>query len=258
MGGRGISGSIVPNEPPSLILLPSSSILPAASRESIFPVTTTIHITNHQKTLAVNRRHIRRAVQTIVHDAGISEARISIAIVDAPTIAALHGRFLGDPEPTDVLSFVLDQSQRSLEGEVVVSADAALARAPEYLATPDDELLLYVIHGTLHLVGFDDTTPRKPAESCERRSRSTWPAGAHLQHLPAPASGRDAGAEGNTGFRVQDGRFKAEGSRPKVQGSEPRSLKSPNPQIPRSLRLRAGLLLDALDVAAAEGFHFAA
>ena len=122
-----------------------------------------IHITNRQKTLPVDRRRMRQAVRAIVRNAGISEATISIAIVDDPTIAKLHQQFLDDPEPTDVLSFVLERSEQSLEGEVVASADTARTCAPRYRSTPEEELLLYVIHGTLHLVGYDDTTPRRRA-----------------------------------------------------------------------------------------------
>jgi probable rRNA maturation factor len=122
-----------------------------------------VHITNRQKTLPIDRRRMRQAVRAIVRDAGASEATVGIAIVDDATIAKLHGQFLDDPEPTDVLSFVLERSERLLEGEVVVSADTASACSPRYNSTPEDELLLYVIHGTLHLVGYDDTAPRQRA-----------------------------------------------------------------------------------------------
>ena len=123
----------------------------------------TLHILNRQKTLPLDRRRLRRAIRAIVQDAEILEARINLAIVDDPVIAALHRRFMNDPEPTDVLSFVLERTERYLEGEVVVSADTALANAARYRSTPEEELLLYAIHGTLHLAGYDDTTPRKRA-----------------------------------------------------------------------------------------------
>jgi len=126
-------------------------------------VTIAIHITNRQKTLPLERRRTRRAVQAIVRDAGITEAQISVAVVDDSTIAKLHQEFLDDSSPTDVLSFMLEQSEQGMEGEVVVSADTARANAPRYRSTPEDELLRYVIHGTLHLVGYDDTTPSKRA-----------------------------------------------------------------------------------------------
>ena len=111
---------------------------------------------------------MRGAVQAIVRDAGITDAQIGIAVVDDATIAKLHEEFLNDPDPTDVLSFLLERSKTSLEGEVVVSADTARANAPRYRATAEDELLRYVIHGTLHLVGYDDATPRKRAAMRKR------------------------------------------------------------------------------------------
>ena len=135
----------------------------AVSHGPPFIVTIAIHITNRQKTLPVDRRRMRGAILAILRDADISEATISGAIVDDPAIAKLHQEFLDDPEPTDVLSFVLERSEQSLEGEVVASADTARTCAPKYKTTPEEELLLYVIHGTLHLVGYDDTTPRRRA-----------------------------------------------------------------------------------------------
>ena len=83
-----------------------------------------------------------------------------MAVVDDPTIRRLHREYLGEDSPTDVMSFVLERADDYLEGEVVVSAETACAAAPEYGWPAADELLLYVIHGTLHLVGYDDTTPR--------------------------------------------------------------------------------------------------
>jgi probable rRNA maturation factor len=126
-------------------------------------VTISIHITNRQKSLPLDRRRLRAAVRAVLHDAGVCDAEISVAVVDDPAIAVLHGRYLDDPTPTDVLSFVLERSETRLEGEVVASADTARSLAAKYKSTPHDELLRYVIHGTLHLVGYDDATPRQRA-----------------------------------------------------------------------------------------------
>ena len=123
----------------------------------------TLTIANRQRKLPIDRRRMRRSVEAILCDAGIEDAQISVAVVDDATIASLHEQFLGDPEPTDVLSFMLDGSDGRLEGEIVVSADTARAAAPRFKATAEEELVRYVIHGTLHLVGYDDGTPRKRA-----------------------------------------------------------------------------------------------
>ena len=117
-----------------------------------------VDIANQQTSVSLDRVRLRRAVRAILKDASIREARISLAFVDDPTIARLNEQFLDHRGPTDVLSFVLDSGEGRLEGEVVVSAETASREAPRFGWTPHDELLLYVVHGTLHLVGYDDQT----------------------------------------------------------------------------------------------------
>jgi probable rRNA maturation factor len=122
-----------------------------------------IEVNDEQSQLPEDPRLVE-AVRGILEEASIGRARISVAVVDDPTIQRLHRDYLQIDEPTDVMSFVLDQTDDLLEGEVIASADTAIASAPQFGLTPGDELLLYVIHGTLHLVGFDDVTPEKRAE----------------------------------------------------------------------------------------------
>jgi probable rRNA maturation factor len=119
----------------------------------------TVHIANQQRFVSLDRRRLRRAVSRALREAGVADAELSIAVVDDAAIAVLHGRYLDDPTPTDVLSFPLDSSPGRLEGQIVVSGETALRRAPRYGWPAADELLLYVIHGALHLVGYDDATP---------------------------------------------------------------------------------------------------
>ncbi len=130
-----------------------------------------VAIANKQQHLKIDRRTIRRTVQQILLDHGVTEALVSVAVLDDAAIAELHARYLGDPEPTDVLSFPLEQAAGRLEGEVVVSAQTAVAVARRYKTKPETELLRYVVHGTLHLVGYDDgtRTERARMRAGERR-----------------------------------------------------------------------------------------
>ena len=89
---------------------------------------------------------------------------VSVAVVDDPAIHRLNREFLQHDYPTDVLSFLLEREGDQLEGEVIVSSDTAVRSAAQYGWTPENELLLYVIHGTLHLVGYDDLQPELLAE----------------------------------------------------------------------------------------------
>lgn len=112
---------------------------------------------------------LRAVVHRIVADHGFDAAEISLAIVDDSTIHRLNCEYLNHDYPTDVLSFVLEDDG-VLEGEVIVSADTAIAIAPDYQWDPVSELLLYFIHGTLHLVGYDDHNPSDCATMRERES----------------------------------------------------------------------------------------
>lgn len=138
-------------------------------QQPVAPIEITIEIANEQTYLPLDRRLVRRAVRTVLRDAGLRKARISVAVVDDETIARLNWQYLRHCGPADVLSFLLDQSD-GLEGEVVVGAQTALRVAPHYGWPPHDELLLYVIHGTLHLVGQDDASPALQAEMQNRET----------------------------------------------------------------------------------------
>ncbi|MBL9124284.1 MAG: rRNA maturation RNase YbeY [Planctomycetaceae bacterium] len=118
-----------------------------------------IAIANQQRTLKLDRRQLRAAICSVLKAHGYPAAEISLAIVDDAAIQALNRQWLEHDYPTDVLSFVLEIEPGRLEGEVVVSADTALRVAGELGVDPLHELALYVVHGTLHLVGFDDQTP---------------------------------------------------------------------------------------------------
>jgi probable rRNA maturation factor len=113
---------------------------------------------------------VRQAVETVLREAGLRQASVSVAIVDDPTIHDLNRRFLQHDYATDVLSFLLDHDDDSLDGEVIVSADTAADTAARLGCPAEDELLLYVVHGTLHLAGYDDLEP-KPRAIMRRRER---------------------------------------------------------------------------------------
>jgi probable rRNA maturation factor len=130
-----------------------------------------IDLANRQNSLEFDGERLRRAVEVILRDAGILAAEVSIAVVDDPTIHALNRQYLDHDCPTDVLSFALERDGQRVEGEVIVSSDTALRMAVHYGWSADDELALYVVHGTLHLVGYDDGDPRSISEmrAAERR-----------------------------------------------------------------------------------------
>lgn len=123
-----------------------------------------LELVNEQSAVPVDEARLQAAVESVLGGEQYCEADVSLAIVTDEAIRNLNRRFLNHDEPTDVLSFVLDERPGYLEGEIIVSGDTAAARAGQFGWAAEDELLLYVIHGTLHLAGYDDTNPLAQAE----------------------------------------------------------------------------------------------
>ena len=79
---------------------------------------------------------------------------IEISLLDDREMAEVHGEFLDDATPTDVITFEY--------GELLIGVETAERQAGEFGTRPDHEIALYGIHGMLHLSGFDD---REPADA---------------------------------------------------------------------------------------------
>jgi probable rRNA maturation factor len=75
---------------------------------------------------------------------------ILFVLVTRRAMAKVHGAFLGDASETDVITFPY--------GEILICPAVARAQAPEYRLEIEHEILLYALHGLLHLAGYDDTT----------------------------------------------------------------------------------------------------
>lgn len=164
---------------------------------------------NRHPRLRIDRRAISRAIATLDQHAekfrdGCPPGELSLVFLTDEALAQLHADFLDDPSITDVITFEGNPSL-GVAGEICVSADAALrqvtghsdARAlPARLqAAFSAELTLYLVHGWLHLAGYDDLQPVKKRAMRRAESRamrllrqpgSSLPAFA----LRAPASSR--------------------------------------------------------------------
>lgn len=93
----------------------------------------------------------------------IAEGELSIAFLDDASIARIHNDFLKDPSSTDVITFPAD-TNFELAGEICVSVDHAYQLSQELKVPFNEELSLYLIHGWLHLAGFNDITDSQTLE----------------------------------------------------------------------------------------------
>ncbi len=128
-----------------------------------------IAIASPQEFVAINRGRMRDVVRAVLDGEEVAEAEISLAFVDNPTIHRLNQRYLQHDEPTDVLSFPLSEpNAKKLAGELVIGVEIAQVQAAERGHDVQAELALYVIHGLLHLCGYDDHEPADAAAMHER------------------------------------------------------------------------------------------
>ena len=128
-----------------------------------------ISIASPQELVPIDRGRMREIVRAILREEGVSEAEISLAFVDNLAIHQLNKRYLGHDEPTDVLSFPMsDPGSKRLTGELVIGAEVAQIEAESRGHDVQTELALYVIHGLLHLCGYDDKSSSDAEEMRER------------------------------------------------------------------------------------------
>lgn len=107
---------------------------------------------------------LRRVAKHALAAQGFRSGQLSVAVVGTRAMSTLHQRFLQLPGPTDVLSFDLgtDRDAGHLEAEIVLCADVARRNARARggtLKAAREELALYLVHGILHLAGYDDHAP---------------------------------------------------------------------------------------------------
>lgn len=123
---------------------------------------------NEQSDLFIDPNQIAPLVRAVIAFEGKSTKEVSIRLVNSATICALHDQFFNDPSLTDCISFPIDDE---VLGDVVVCPKIAL----EY-DDPYEETTLYIVHGLLHLMGYDDIEEIDRLKMKEREA-------AHLNHL---------------------------------------------------------------------------
>ncbi len=122
-------------------------------------------IASPQEIIELPYAQLREVSRIVLEGEAVKEAKISLAFVDNTTIHRINKQFLDHDEPTDVITFPSGSSNaRVLEGELVIGVEVAIAQAAERGHPVETELYLYVIHGLLHLCGYDDVKPKDRAE----------------------------------------------------------------------------------------------
>lgn len=135
-----------------------------------------VHVHNAHPRLKLDKRQVEKVVHTLdTHKddflGGCPKGELSLAFLTDPALARIHADFLSDPTPTDVITFEGNEALQSA-GEICVSVDTAVNYAALHKRDFSEELTLYIVHGWLHLSGYDDLKPekKKKMRAAEKRA----------------------------------------------------------------------------------------
>ena len=113
-------------------------------------------VSNRQKVLPLNASSVKKVMKELCQFLSVSGEEISIFFVTKKKISSLHQKFFNDPSPTDCITFPIDDSYL---GDLIICPATAIEYAAKHDLDPYLETQLYLVHGLLHLLKYDDQTP---------------------------------------------------------------------------------------------------
>jgi probable rRNA maturation factor len=126
----------------------------------------TLVIANRQRKKKINSRRLREITDALLAELKIMDAELGINLVGAREMALVNETFLQHEGATDVITFdhtekrgVKGGKQKQIHGELFICVDVAVAQAKEFKTDWQSEVVRYVVHGVLHLLGYDDLKP---------------------------------------------------------------------------------------------------
>jgi probable rRNA maturation factor len=138
------------------------------------PATVQIVVDDAQRDRPIDADRWSALARAVLGAEGIAgNAELSIRFVDEPEIAELNAEHLGHVGPTDVLSFPIEDDPHRpagssgapvLLGDIIICPEVAFRNAPDHAGTYDAELALLIVHGILHLLGFDHESDDEATE----------------------------------------------------------------------------------------------
>ncbi len=129
-----------------------------------------VQVSNVHPERRVRAAAVRRLVQGVMRKEGRQKGSISVVFTGDLLSRRINRRFLSHDRPTDVLSFPLGEG-KNIEGEIYVNLEKAARQARTYRVTAANEVARLIIHGVLHLLGYDDRGSRPARRMKEREDR---------------------------------------------------------------------------------------
>jgi len=142
-------------------------------------------ILNRQRSVRIARRPLEEFLRRVASELGLAESSVTVCIVSDAKIARMNKTYRGKPGPTDVLSFPAEARKRPMAagrkaaadaataylGDIAISAATARRNAARFGRTFPAELRILILHGVLHLLGYDHETDRGQMDRLEEKLR---------------------------------------------------------------------------------------
>jgi probable rRNA maturation factor len=133
-----------------------------------------VTIANRQRVRKINLRLLKKITRALLAELELEKAEIGICLVGTPEMTRLNESFLKHRGSTDVITFDYAETGRAgsplpaggahgvtcptIDGEIVVCVDEAVVKARKFRTSWQSEVVRYLVHGVLHLTGFDDSS----------------------------------------------------------------------------------------------------
>ncbi len=138
-----------------------------------------ILLRNSQRKFKVSSKNLKETSQSLLHALDCQDSELSILLVSDKKIRELNRQYRGLDAPTDVLSFPQNEEDAEefdshLLGDVVISVETAHRQAVEHKLSLEEELVLLLIHGILHLLGYDHERSAKEERIMKQKTRDLF------------------------------------------------------------------------------------
>lgn len=133
-----------------------------------------VHMQTQIRRITFDQARLDRQARAILSDVGEASAELGILLVGDQRMRSLNRQYRGKDRTTDVLAFAMREAPHpsaGLLGDVVIAVPTAVRQAKEGGRSLDEELTVLLVHGVLHLCGYDHERSEKEARRMQRRER---------------------------------------------------------------------------------------
>lgn len=121
-------------------------------------------LVSNEKGIKVDKKIVGGLVKMISDELRLSVSSLEFNFISSKTMIELNKKYFRHNYGTDIITFDYSDEKNNLDGEIFISLEDALENSKMYHVSANNELLRLIIHGILHLIGYDDTTVKKRKE----------------------------------------------------------------------------------------------